>query len=267
MADIVSNVRASSVVRARRLLQGKLRREDSAFLAEGPQAAREAAASGDVTEIFITEDCADRYPEIVDSVHSYGGTISYATDDVIESLSDSVSPQGVVAVVRASNHALDSAVTDKSLLVALLAQVRDPGNAGAVIRVADAAGATAVIASTNSVDLHNSKVVRATAGSLFHLPCVEEVEISDAIKRAQACGLQVLAADGSGQDFNSGVDLAIPTMWVFGNEAWGLPQEILDQVDQVVSIPIYGKAESLNLATAAAVCLYQSAQAQRAKNN
>lgn len=263
MADIVSNVRASQVVRARRLLQGKFRREDNAFLAEGPQAAREAAASGDVKELFITEECADRYPEIVDSVHSYGGDIAYATEEVIESLSDSVNPQGVVAVVRASKHALNTSVTNESKLVALLANVRDPGNAGAVIRAADAAGASAVIASTNSVDLTNSKVVRATAGSLFHLPCVEEVEISDAIKRAKESGLQVLAADGSGEDFNSGVDLGIPTMWVFGNEAWGLPQDILDQVDQVVSIPIYGKAESLNLATAAAVCLYQSAQAQR----
>lgn len=265
MADIVSNVRASSVVRARRLLQGKFRREDNAFLAEGPQAAREAAASGDVTELFITKECAERYPEIVDSVHAHGGAISYATDDVIESLTDSVTPQGVVAVVRASNHALETALTANSQLVALLANVRDPGNAGAVIRAADAAGATAVIASTNSVDLHNPKVVRATAGSLFHLPCVEEVEVIDAIKRAQSLGLQVLAADGTGEDFNTGVDLSQPTMWVFGNEAWGLPQEILDHVDRVVSIPMYGKAESLNLATAAAVCLYQSAQAQRSR--
>jgi TrmH family RNA methyltransferase len=146
-------------------------------------------------------------------------------------------------------------------LVVLLANVRDPGNAGSVIRVADAAGASGVLVSTNSVDVYNSKAVRASAGSLFHVPVACEVDIQETIAQARSLGIQVFAADGSGEPFTSGVELSKPTMWVFGNEAWGLPQEILELVDQVVSIPIYGKAESLNLATAAALCLYASANA------
>ncbi len=263
MAEILTNVRASSVMRARRLLQGKYRTEDNAFLAEGPQSAREAALSGDVKELFITPDCRDRYPEIAAAVDDFGGVVTPSDEDVIASLSSSVTPQGVVAVVRSSAHTLDSVLKPGATLVAALAYVRDPGNAGSVIRVADAAGATGVIASTESVDLHNPKVVRASAGSLFHIPVVEEIDITEAIAQARALGMQVFAADGSGEPFTTGVDLSLPTMWVFGNEAWGVPQEVLDAVDRVVSIPIYGRAESLNLATAAAVCLYASAQAQQ----
>ena len=263
MADILTNVRASSVMRARRLLQGKFRSEENAFLVEGPQSAREAALSGDTKDLFITPECADRYPEIVAAVEAHGGYVHLSDDEVIASLSSAVTPQGVVGVVRSSANTLDSVLKPGANLVVALAYVRDPGNAGSVIRVADAAGATGVIASTESVDLHNPKVVRASAGSLFHIPAVEEIDITEAIAKARELGMQVFAADGSGEPFTTGVDLSVPTMWVFGNEAWGVPQEVLDAVDRVVSIPIYGRAESLNLATAAAVCLYASAQAQQ----
>jgi TrmH family RNA methyltransferase len=149
------------------------------------------------------------------------------------------------------------------LAVALTA-VRDPGNAGSVIRVADAAGVDGVIMSNDSVDLFNPKVVRASVGSLFHLPIAIGQDLAETIASAREAGMQVLAADAGGVSLYSEVQLAKPTLWVFGNEAWGIPQEVLDLVDQVVSIPIYGQAESLNLATASAVCLYASAQAQNA---
>lgn len=154
----------------------------------------------------------------------------------------------------------------------MLAHVRDPGNAGTVLRVADAAGADAVLLSTESVDVHNPKVVRSTAGSLFHLPVVEEVALADAVNVLRGAGVTVLAADGRGdldlddlQDtVGSGVpDLAASTAWLFGNEAWGLADEDLALADAVVRVPLHGRAESLNLATAAAVCLYASARAHR----
>ena len=145
----------------------------------------------------------------------------------------------------------------------VLAEVRDPGNAGAVVRAADAAGADGVIVTAQSVDMGNAKVVRSTAGSLFHLPVVQEAEFADVVAAARRCGMQVLAADGSGDPL-ADVDLSRPTVWVFGNEAWGLPGDVAAACDRVVALPIYGKAESLNLATAAAVCLYASAGAQSA---
>jgi TrmH family RNA methyltransferase len=170
----------------------------------------------------------------------------------------------MVAVVESLRHSVSAVLRPDATLVVALAAARDPGNAGAVIRVADAVGADGVLASPDSVDIGNAKVVRASVGSVFHLPVVEDVPIADAVARARALGMQVLAADGSGTPLGGDIDLASPTLWVFGNEAWGLPDDILALADRVVALPIYGKAESLNLATAAAVLLYASAGAQAA---
>jgi RNA methyltransferase, TrmH family len=153
-------------------------------------------------------------------------------------------------------------------LVAVLASVRDPGNAGTVIRTTDAAGADAVVVSDASVDVYNGKCVRASAGSLFHLPLVTGVTVAEALQVLRAGGLRILAADGAAQlDLDTLGDaggLAGPTAWLFGNEAWGLPAPVRALADDVVRVPIHGRVESLNLAAAAAVCLYASARAQRA---
>jgi TrmH family RNA methyltransferase len=154
-------------------------------------------------------------------------------------------------------------------LVAVLAHARDPGNAGTVIRTADAAGAAAVLLTGDSVDPYNGKCVRASAGSLFHLPISVGGDAAADLPALRAAGLRVLAADGHAEvDLDQAADaglLAGPTAWVFGNEAWGLPEQTRALADEVVRVPIYGRAESLNLATAAAVCLYASARAQRAR--
>jgi TrmH family RNA methyltransferase len=151
-------------------------------------------------------------------------------------------------------------------LAVVLANVRDPGNAGTVLRTADAAGAGGVIFAGSSVDPYNSKCVRASAGSLFHLPVVTGPPVADAVRALRERGLRVLAADGGAgttlDDLHPAGLLNQPTAWLFGNEAWGLPSDVLDLADDVVAVPIYGRAESLNLAAAAAVCLYASARAQ-----
>jgi RNA methyltransferase, TrmH family len=146
--------------------------------------------------------------------------------------------------------------------------VRDPGNAGTIIRAADAAGADAVVLTGRSVDPYNPKVVRSTTGSLFHVPVSVGVSLGDAVSRAKALGYTVLAADVSGDDLpdvRADGMLDGPTAWVFGNEARGLTTEDLALVDRAVKVPIYGKAESMNLATAASVCLYESAFAHRTR--
>jgi TrmH family RNA methyltransferase len=152
-------------------------------------------------------------------------------------------------------------------LLAVCAEVRDPGNAGTVIRCADAAGAGGVVLTGSSVDPYNGKAVRASAGSLFHLPVATAPDTAGVVAALQASGVVVLAADGAGEvDLDDAADeglLARRTAWLFGNEAWGLPAELAALADHRVRIPIHGRAESLNLATAAAVCLYASARAQR----
>ena len=260
--EVLTNVRAPKVARARRLLKRGFRESDGAFLAEGPQACREGALAGKVTELFLTQEALDRYPEIVATVENSGAEITLCNSTVIEQFSSTVTPQGMTAVVRMWDQNPDAIFHASAKLVVALTAVRDPGNAGSVIRVADAAGADGVIMSSDSVDLFNPKVVRSSVGSLFHLPIAIGQNLAETISTARSNGMQVLAADTGGISLYGDANLAKPTLWIFGNEAWGIPKEILELVDHVVSIPIYGQAESLNLATASALCLYASATAQ-----
>jgi len=177
-----------------------------------------------------------------------------------------VAPQGILAVCRSVDVPFDAVLDARPRLLVILTNVRDPGNAGTVIRGADAAGADAVLLSDSSVDIYNPKVVRSSVGSLFHLPIVTGVPIAVLLDRVHAAGLTLLAADGGGQTLLGDVDrdtLAGPHAWVMGNEAWGLEPDVREACDTVVRVPIYGKAESLNLAMAATLCLFQSAGAQK----
>jgi RNA methyltransferase, TrmH family len=181
-------------------------------------------------------------------------------------LAQTVTPQGLLAICDFVDVPLDEVVAARPRLVALLANVRDPGNAGTVLRTADAAGADAVVFADASVDPYNGKCVRASAGSLFHLPVVAGTRLPETVASLRGAGLRIVAADGRAgvtlDDPGTREALAEPTAWLFGNEAWGLPPELLKLADRSVAVPIYGRAESLNLAAAAAVCLYASAAAQ-----
>ena len=206
----------------------------------------------------------------VEEARTAGIPVYAVSEQNLATMSDTVTPQGIVAVARFVDVGLDEALhrPDKDVsLVVICAEIRDPGNAGTVIRCADAFGADAVILSSDSVEAYNPKVVRASVGSLFHLPIVTGVDLATAIEACRTAGLQVLATDGeAGNDLTDlGDDLAKPTAWVMGNEAWGLPSESLALADASVAVPIYGHAESLNLATAAAICLYASASTQRSQ--
>ena len=215
----------------------------------------------------MTPVAAQAYPDLIARAQERAVMVVPVDDDAMAALSDTVHPQGLVATARHVDVGLTAALESAPPLCAVLADVRDPGNAGTVIRTSDAAGAGAVVLTGEVVDPYNPKAVRASVGSLFHLPVVIEPSVVSVVSALRAAGLRVLAADGSAtMDLDaaetSGL-LAGPTAWVFGNEAWGLPEATLALADDVVRVPIYGHAESLNLATAAAVCLYASARAQR----
>jgi RNA methyltransferase, TrmH family len=252
---------------ARRLARRASRAEHRLFLAEGPQAVREALAlPGCVREVFAVPGAADQHADIRAAAADLPWHL--VDDAALDSLTDTVHPQGLVAVCRFVDRPLDDVLARQHRLVAVCADVRDPGNAGTVIRCADAAGAGAVVLAGSSVDPYNGKAVRASVGSLFHLPLALADDPAGAVRSLRAAGLTVLAADGAGEtDLDDAEDSGLltgPTAWLFGNEAWGLPEELAALADHRVAIPIHGRAESLNLATAAAVCLYASARAQRA---
>ncbi|MET0417964.1 MAG: RNA methyltransferase, partial [Actinoplanes sp.] len=253
--------RTPRIVAARRLQRRRDRDQTGRFLAEGPQAVREALAAGVVVELFGTPDALDRHAALA----AQAPIVSPVDDDAITALTETVQPQGLVAVCERVDVPLAAALAKNPRLVAVVVEIRDPGNAGTILRTADAAGAGAVIFAGDAVDPYNGKCVRASAGSLFHVDVVRTpLDVADDLRDA---GLQVLATTGYGSDdldtlLDEGV-LSAPTAWLFGSEAHGLPDGLLGTADRRVRVPIYGGAESLNLAAAAAVCLYASARAQR----
>lgn len=258
---------------ARKLHRRSERSERRCFLADGPKAVEGALGVPDcVIEVFATPAAAEEYADLLGAA-----PVTLVDDRAMGGLSDSVSPAGLVAVCHFLDVPLASVVSlveeaalrpsrDPLPMLAICADVRDPGNAGTVIRCADAAGATGVVLAGDAVDLHNPKTIRASVGSAFHLPVAVERDPAAAVAAARAAGYQVLAAVGGGELdlFAADEVLAKPTAWLFGNEAWGLPEELAALADHRVSIPILGRAESLNLATAAAVCLYASTRAMMA---
>ncbi|MBL7261307.1 TrmH family RNA methyltransferase [Paractinoplanes lichenicola] len=253
--------RTPRVVAARKLQRRRDRDQSGRFLAEGPQAVREALASGVVVELFATADAIEKHADLA----AHAPVVSVVDDEALAGLADTVQPQGLVAVCEQVDVSLTDALAKRPRLVAVVAEIRDPGNAGTVLRTADAAGAGAVIFAGDAVDPYNGKCVRASAGSLFHVDVVRTP--LDVVTPLREAGLQVLATSGYGADdldtlADDGV-LRQPTAWLFGSEAHGLPDDLLDGADRQVRVPIYGGAESLNLAAAAAVCLYSSARAQR----
>ena len=250
------------VKEARKLSRRPDRSGRRLFLADGPKAVEGAlTVEGCVVEVFATPAATEQYAGLRDAAPVW----TVVDDRALASLSDAVTPAGVVAVCRYLDRPLEHLLDRDPRLVALCADIRDPGNAGTVVRCADAAGADAVVFAGQSVDFYNPKTVRASVGSLFHLPLAVEPDPAAAVHAAQAAGLTVLAADGAGEVdlYESDELLAGPTAWLFGNEAWGLPADLAALADHRVRIPIHGRAESLNLSTAAALCLYASARAQR----
>ncbi|MGH3466534.1 MAG: TrmH family RNA methyltransferase [Thermocrispum sp.] len=268
MTSLAFTHKTPRVVAARKLTSRAGRSTAARFLAEGAQAVREALARPEsVHELFVTDQAAARNAELLARARAAGVKVSPITPRAAELLSETVTPQGLVAVCDTVDVPLADALASGPRLVAVLAGVSDPGNAGTVLRVADAAGADAVVFTGDAVDPHNGKCVRASTGSLFHLPVVRAPEPAAVYAACRSAGLRVVAADGAAKqtldDDDVVADLGGPTAWVFGNEAHGLPAALVDDADGAVRVPIYGGTESLNLATAAAVCLYTSARAQR----
>ncbi|KPN18008.1 TrmH family RNA methyltransferase [Arthrobacter sp. Edens01] len=290
-APLMSNPRADRVKEAAKLAGRPARLKTGRFLAEGPQAVREALVAhrdalaagrpGVVVEAYATQACLERLPELEELAE--GAALRLATDEVLAAMADTVSPQGIVAVCRIPSPTLQDVLGTRPKLLAVMCEVRDPGNAGTILRAADSAGADAVVLTASSVDIYNPKAVRSTVGSLFHLPVVTGVEFEELAEAVKEAGITVLAADGYGsedldalQDASSlrrlapeaadpaaaGPRLENPTAWLFGNEAQGLSDTELSSADFRVAVPVYGQAESLNVGTAATVCLYASARAQ-----
>ena len=218
-----------------------------------------------VREIFATD--APRHAEHSDRARAAGVPVHQVTERAAATLSETVTPQGLIAVCDLPGTEPAEALAQRPRLVTVLVGIADPGNAGTVVRVSDAAGAGAVLFAGDTVDAYNGKAVRASTGSLFHLPVARDRDVTAVLEACRAAGLRLVGADGHAtgdlDTADAAGELAEPTAWVFGSEAHGLSEQVAAQLDTTLRVPLHGRAESLNLATAAAVCLYASARAQR----
>lgn len=239
------------------------RRRDARFLAEGPNLVEAALRRGLVCEVFATESAMDRFGDLLAAVPS-DVPVHEVTERAAKALSDTVTPVGLVAVCVMPQPALAEVLVEAGL-VAVAVGISEPGNAGTLIRIADAMGADAVVLTGNSVDPYNGKCLRASAGSIFSVPVVSEADAESVVKSLREAGLQVLAttldAATSLENPELQAGLSGATAWLFGPEAHGLPAELAAIATHRVRIPMPGNAESLNVAAAAAICLYSSARA------
>jgi RNA methyltransferase, TrmH family len=263
--NVITSARNPAVVAARKLARGHGRTRGRAgrFLVEGPQALRAALAAGcRPARLFATAEAAGRHGDLLAAARDAGAEVTTVTPSLLASLAQTVTPQGLVAVMPSVVRGLDG-LPSSPRLVCVLVEVRDPGNAGTVLRAADAFGADALVTTTGSVDLESPKAVRASAGSLFHLPVVAGAGWDELVPALRERGLRLVGADPHAPDAADTAPLEQPCALVLGNEAHGLPAEVRAGLDLTVRVAQYGRAESLNLASAAAVLLYECARRQR----
>ena len=236
------------------------RRRAARFLVEGPNLVAAALDAGAVREVFATAEAARRHAGLLG-----GQQVVTITDGAAKALSETVTPAGLVAVCEVPSRNLDAVLAGSPDLIAVAVGLSEPGNAGTLIRTAHAMGAVAVVFTGGSVDPYNGKCLRSSAGSIFALPVVIAPDVADTLERLRASGLQTLATTVDAEMTLDDADtlLASRTAWIFGSEAHGLSREIAEGADHRIAIPMADGAESLNVAAAAAICLYQSARVRR----
>ena len=254
-------IRSTKVSSALELLNKRDRELRSEFLVEGAHAVEEVIKSHLAKTIFVTKEFSRTNNVLLSKAASERISIFETEPLAIEKLSETLSPQGIVAVADYVATNLEKQDLVEANFVVVLSNVRDPGNAGAIIRVADAAGADLVIFAGTCVDPHNGKVVRASAGSIFNVKVRQSDDVAETLTDLVSTNHSVFITDGQSKTQWNDVDLKKPLAWVLGNEAWGV-SDLDAPVGQRVSIPIYGRAESLNVATAAALCLYETAKSR-----
>jgi TrmH family RNA methyltransferase len=261
--DVITSPSNPAVRAARKLARPSSRaRAGGRFLLEGPDGIRAALEAGHVPDsLLATERAAARHAGLVNLARQRGAQVTLVAEPVLSGMAATTTPQGLVAVVPSVLRPLQ-ALPPSPRLVCVLAEVRDPGNAGTVLRAADAFGADAVVTTAGSVDPESPKAVRAAAGSLFHLPVVAGVPWPALRAALRQRGLRLVGADPHAPGTLDQAPLDEPAALVLGNEAHGLPAEVAADLDLAVRVPLAGRAESLNLAAAAAVLLYETSRRQ-----
>lgn len=262
----ISNQHVKDAVRLKEQRAGQRR---TAFLIEGPHLLEMALNAGaEIGQVFVSERfmAGNASEGLLLRLSGADRIIFEVTEQILEKITDTEAPQGIAAVVAYTPLRLDAISFGQTPLLAIVDGIQDPGNLGTIIRTADAAGADAVILLPGTCDAFSQKVIRSTAGSIFNIPVVyaETSAFTEWLQREKML-LAVTAADAEKTIFEA--NLSGPLAIAFGNEARGVSSQLRKAADISLSIPIQGKAESLNVATSAAICLYETVRQRTAKIN
>jgi len=249
----------------RRLVGGRTAREaERRFVVEGGKVLSEALRAGWAVESVFWDPALAADEEgmaLVERCRAAGASIDLVAAGVLERVTDTVTPQPVVAVLPFADVALEGLRGGTMLVVSV--DIRDPGNLGTVLRSAEAAGGDGLICCDGSVDIYNPKTVRASAGSLFHVPVVAGGDAVEVLERISGWGNRRLGAAVEGGTDYVRCGLTSPLALVLGNEAWGLPDRVAPLIDELVTIPMAGRSESLNVGMAASVLCFEAARQRR----
>ncbi len=263
-AGVIESPKNERIKRYRRLLKRSFRYRDGLFLAEGLKAVAEALQADQAPECVI---CDERGLHSLDAYSDYLRAREVpcfqVSPAIMELLASTVTPQGVIAVCPMLHLPLEELLEEDPAVVLVADRVRDPGNLGTMVRIADAAGAGGMVVCAESVDLYNPKTVRSTAGSIFHLPVCVDLPAAEVMHRLKEAGYSVVVADHREGTVIWEMRWPDRAALVMGNEAWGIPEEEGEMADARVRIPIAGRAESLNVAAATAVILFEILRSRR----
>lgn len=252
-------VKNPRVMAAAELKQKKYREKAGMFLAEGLRSAEEALAACAVESVFYTGAESARLKACLETAEAMGVRLYKVSETVLEKIADTKTPQGIVAVCRMKFCSLDDIFRCGGMLLAL-DRIADPGNLGTILRNADAAGACGVVLLSGCADLYSPKAVRASMGSVFHVPAVWGVSEDELFESARKAGYTVAATCLSGAESLYNAELAEKTVLVMGSEGAGVSGSILSRAGQRLYIPMPGAAESLNVAVASGIFLFEFAR-------
>jgi TrmH family RNA methyltransferase len=242
----------------RALKQKKLRDQKKMFLIEGVRLCLEALQADFIVETILVSDeniSSPQSKQILDLAHQKNVEIIEIEKAEVAKLAETVHSQGIFGIVEQRPYSLDKVLNKSNRLILIIDSGQDPGNVGTIIRTCDWFKIDAVLMSSGSVELFNPKVVRSTMGSIFHLPICENVELHEALPRLKQLNYQIYAADVRGAFFFHEIEYQFPAALIIGNENRGLDSRLFAHIDKTVAIPSFGKAESLNMATAAAIIM------------
>lgn len=252
MITSTSNPQVKEIMQLQK--KSKLRRERGVFVAEGMKMVSEAPA-GRIERCWISESFARKHP---DFPLPAGVPVQEAADHVFAAMSDTQTPQGILAVIRCAEASLEDLLKAPDPLLMVLENIQDPGNLGTVMRTGEGAGITGIIMSSDCADIYNPKVIRSTMGSIYRVPFCHSADLCGALDRIKETGITVYAAHLKGSQYYTENDYTKPSAFLIGNEGNGLKQEIADRAGTYIKIPMEGHVESLNAAVSAAILMYEA---------